>query len=108
MTLKSRCTRIFSLDEKILLAFHQVTIPEANGKLEELLEPSEGVNVIVPTWFTLSSNDGDYESLASRGYVDKAHEKGLQVWAMLDNFSKECSKTSSPRSCCPKPPPGRS
>ena len=80
------------LDEKILLAFHQVTIPEANGKLEELLEPSEGVNVIVPTWFTLSSNDGDYESLASRGYVDKAHEKGLQVWAMLDNFSKECSK----------------
>ena len=81
-----------SLDEKILLAFHQVTIPEANGKLEELLEPSEGVNVIVPTWFTLSSNDGDYESLASRGYVDKAHEKGLQVWAMLDNFSNECSK----------------
>lgn len=81
-----------SLDEKILLAFHQVTIPEANGKLEELLEPSEGVNVIVPTWFTLSSNDGDYESLASRSYVDKAHEKGLQVWAMLDNFSKECSK----------------
>lgn len=81
-----------SLDEKILLAFHQVTIPEANGKLEELLEPSEGVNVIVPTWFTLSSNDGDYESLASRGYVNKAHEKGLQVWAMLDNFSKECSK----------------
>ncbi|MFR2771546.1 MAG: glycosyl hydrolase family 18 protein [Clostridium sp.] len=81
-----------SLDEKILLAFHQVTIPEANGKLEELLEPSEGVNVIVPTWFTLSSNDGNYESLASRGYVDKAHEKGLQVWAMLDNFSKECSK----------------
>lgn len=81
-----------SLDEKILLAFHQVTIPEANGKQEELLEPSEGVNVIVPTWFTLSSNDGDYESLASRSYVDKAHEKGLQVWAMLDNFSKECSK----------------
>lgn len=81
-----------SLDEKILLAFHQVAIPEANGKLEELLEPSEGVNVIVPTWFTLSSNDGDYESLASRSYVDKAHEKGLQVWAMLDNFSKECSK----------------
>lgn len=81
-----------SLDEKILLAFHQVTIPEANGKMEELLEPSEGVNVIVPTWFTLSSNEGDYESLASRSYVDKAHEKGLQVWAMLDNFSKECSK----------------
>lgn len=81
-----------SLDEKILLVFHQVTIPEANGKMEELLEPSKGVNVIVPTWFTLSSNDGDYESLASKSYVDKAHEKGLQVWAMLDNFSKECSR----------------
>lgn len=81
-----------SLDEKILLVFHQVTTEAANGKMEELLEPSKGVNVIVPTWFTLSDNEGSYESLASKSYVDKAHDKGIQVWAMLDNFSKECSK----------------
>lgn len=81
-----------SLDEKILLVFHQVTTEAANGKMEELLEPSKGVNVIVPTWFTLSDNEGSYESLASKSYVDKAHDRGLQVWAMLDNFSKECSK----------------
>ena len=24
--------------------------------------------------------------------MDRAHEKGLQVWAVLDNFSRECSK----------------
>ncbi len=81
-----------SLDEKIVLAFHQVTIPEANQKMGELLEPSKGVNVIVPTWFTLSDNEGSYESLASRSYVEEAHERGLQVWAMVDNFSKECSR----------------
>lgn len=65
-----------SLDEKIVLAFHQVTIPEANQKMGELLEPSKGVNVIVPTWFTLSDNEGSYESLASRSYVEEAHERG--------------------------------
>ena len=42
--------------------------------------------------FTLSSNSGAYESLADKSYVDRAHEKGLQVWAVLDNFSRECSK----------------
>lgn len=32
---------------------------------------------------------GNYRSLASRSYVDKAHEMGLQVWALLDNFSDD-------------------
>lgn len=81
-----------SMDEKILLAFHQVTIAEANGKVEELLASSKGVNVVVPTWFTLSDNKGNYESLASKSYVDKLHQKGVKVWAMVDNFSRECSK----------------
>lgn len=81
-----------SLDEKITLVWHQVTSQSANEKLTELLEDTKGINVVVPTWFTLSDNEGGYESLASKSYVDTAHEKGLQVWAMVDNFSKECSK----------------
>ncbi|MEG2871511.1 MAG: glycosyl hydrolase family 18 protein, partial [Clostridium sp.] len=58
----------------------------------ELLSTSQGVNVIAPTWFSLSDNDGNYESLASKSYVDKAHAMGIQVWAVLDNFSRECSQ----------------
>lgn len=82
-----------SLDEKITLAWHQVTIDAANEKMEQLTAAAAGkMNVIAPTWFTLSDNEGNYESLASKSYVEKAHEKGLQVWAVVDNFSKECSQ----------------
>lgn len=81
-----------SLDQKITMVWHQVTLDAANGAMEELLAATRGVNVIAPTWFTLSDNEGNYESLASKSYVDRAHEMGIQVWAMLDNFSRECSK----------------
>lgn len=81
-----------SLDEKITLVWHQVTLEAANAVLEELLAQTKGINVIAPTWFTLSDNEGNYESLADKSYVEKAHEKGIQVWAVVDNFSRECSK----------------
>ena len=81
-----------SLDKKISMVWHQVTIDAANGTLEELLSTTQGVNVVAPTWFTLSSNEGSYESLASKSYVNKAHEKGIQVWAVLDNFSLDVAK----------------
>ena len=81
-----------SLDEKINMVWHQVTIDAANNAMEELISATEGVNVIAPTWFTLSDNEGNYESLASRSYVEKAHAMGLQVWAVIDNFSREITK----------------
>lgn len=78
-----------SLDEKIVMVWHQVTNLDGNKKLGSLLEKTEGVNVISPTWFSLTDNEGNYTSLASKDYVDEAHERGLQVWALLDNFSKD-------------------
>lgn len=81
-----------SLDEKIKMVWHQVTIQAANDAMDELLTSTEGVNVIAPTWYTLSDNEGNYESLASKSYVEKAHAKGIQVWAVVDNFSREISK----------------
>lgn len=78
-----------SLDEKIVLAFHQVTTQAANNNLESLIAASKGVNVVVPTWYALTDNEGNYTSLASRSYVDQAHAMGLQVWALVDNFSDQ-------------------
>ena len=49
----------------------------------------KGMNVIVPTWFNITDNEGNYTSLASKDYVDKAHALGIQVWAMFDNISTE-------------------
>lgn len=76
-----------SMDEKIRLGFHQVTRKEANSTLREYAQTAEGMNVIVPTWFNVIGNDGTYVSLASRDYVDQAHDMGLKVWAMVENVS---------------------
>ncbi len=77
-----------ALDEKICLAWHQVTSEEANKALEGLIAGTKGVNVIAPTWFALTDNEGSYHSFADQEYVDTAHEKGMQVWAVLDNFNR--------------------
>lgn len=76
-----------SSDKKICLAWHQVNHEDANGSMEDLIANTSGVTVIAPTWFSLTDNSGAYHSFASRDYVDKAHELGLQVWAALDNFN---------------------
>ena len=78
-----------SMDGKVRLGFHQVTRPEGNNTLEEYASNARGMNVIVPTWFNVVSSDGTYTSLASRDYVDKAHDMGLKVWAMVENVSTE-------------------
>lgn len=78
-----------SMDEKIVMVWHQVTNMAGNEKLESLLEKTKGVNVIAPTWFALSDNEGNFRSLASKEYVEKAHARGIQVWGLLDNFSKD-------------------
>lgn len=76
-----------SMDEKVRLGFHQVTRKEANSTLKEYAQTAEGMNVIVPTWFNVTGNDGAYTSLASRDYVKQAHDMGLKVWAMVENVS---------------------
>lgn len=78
-----------TMDEKVRLGFHQVTRQEANNTLESYVSVTKDMNVIVPTWFNVISDDGTYNSLASREYVDKAHEMGLQVWAMVENVSTQ-------------------
>ena len=34
-------------------------------------------------------------SIASADYVSQAHEKGLQVWGLIDNFTQEVSTTET-------------
>ncbi len=76
-----------SLGERVSLVWHQVTTADANDNFDSMIEGVKGVNVVAPTWFALTDNEGNFRSLADREYVEKAHERGLQVWALLDNFS---------------------
>ena len=76
-----------ALDEKVCMAWHQVTSREANSTFDNYYANTKGLNVISPTWFALTDNEGNYTCLADQEYVAKAHDAGLQVWALIDNFS---------------------
>lgn len=76
-------------DHKINLAWHVVAGPAGNDTLVSMMQGTKSVNVISPTWFALSDNEGNFTSFASEQYVDTAHDMGLEVWALIDNFSHE-------------------
>ena len=83
-----------TMDEPVNLAWHQVTSTDANSYFADAVQNMTGVNVISPTWFSVSDNDGNVSSLASGEYVMQAHEKGLKVWGLVDNFSENMSTTT--------------
>ena len=76
-------------DHKINLAWHQVWTADANSTFSAMMASAKSVNVISPTWFSLSDNEGNFTNIASRTYVEQAHGMGLEVWALIDNFNTE-------------------
>lgn len=87
-------------DHKINLAWHQVTSEAANAAFGETIQNMTGVNVISPTWFSITANEGTISSLASADYVNEAHNRGMEVWGLIDNFNSDVStlETLSTRS----------
>lgn len=83
-----------SLEAKVNLVWHQINYSEMNGELSDVTANMSGVNVISPTWYFLKDNTGEIESFASGQYVQQAHEAGLQVWALISNFSQDVSTTA--------------
>lgn len=73
-------------DYKINLGWHVVAGMAGNDTLETVTANTKGLNVISPTWFKLNDNAGGFTSFASQDYVDKAHSKGLEVWALVENI----------------------
>ena len=73
-------------DHKINLGWHVVAGVAGNDTLDAMTAQTKGLNVISPTWFKLSDNEGNFTSFASQSYVDKAHGLGLEVWALVENI----------------------
>ena len=72
---------------KVSLGWHAVGSVAGNDTLENMVAEAHGMNVIAPTWFSLTDNDGSFRSYASADYVERAHSYGLQVWGVWDNFN---------------------
>lgn len=76
-------------DYKINLAWHQVTSQAANENVASVIAGTTGLTTISPTWFSIQDTNGNITSLASSAYVDAAHQAGLEVWGLVDNFTHE-------------------
>lgn len=72
-------------DHKIKMVWHQVMYEAANDNFDSAFANVTGINVVAPTWFAFNNQDGDIRSIASYDYVAKAHERGMEVWALFSN-----------------------
>lgn len=81
-------------DHKINLVWHQSTSTESNDAMAEMTAEMTGVNVISPTWFSVTDETGTISSLASADYVKLAHEAGREVWGLIDNFNEAFDETT--------------
>lgn len=75
------------MDGRVCLGWHSIGGEGGNSTLDEMVAEGKGMNVIGPTWFSLTDNEGSFRSFASKQYVDKAHACGLKVWGVWDNFN---------------------
>ncbi|SHI89440.1 Glycosyl hydrolases family 18 [Geosporobacter subterraneus DSM 17957] len=68
--------------KKINLAWEYVheKSPKLTGE-----ERIEALDVIAPTWFSVADEEGTVLNKADRRYVEEAHKKGYQVWALVEN-----------------------
>lgn len=76
-----------AMDGKVSLAWNQIYNQTANKNLESLLSKTKDINVVSPTWFSLVDRNGNLSTLADLDYVEKAHKKNIQVWALFNDFT---------------------
>ena len=84
-------------DHKVDLAWHQVSSESGNSTFPGVMDGVLGVNVVSPTWFSLYDNEGTVDSFASPAYVEAAHARGLEVWALVDDFSHKADNGVNPK-----------
>ncbi|ABN54093.1 MAG TPA: glycoside hydrolase [Hungateiclostridium thermocellum] len=76
---------------KINLAWDMIyTRREDHSSLGEM----KGLDVISPTWFQVKNAKGELINRAYSKYVDWAHSRGYQVWALLSNDFTDSEMTS--------------
>ncbi len=76
-------------DHKICLAWHQMLSAVGNDAFDEVTAHAGALNTIAPTWFFISDTAGNIYSLADENYVAKAHSRGMEVWATVNDFDGE-------------------
>lgn len=61
------------------------TYAEHSDKKIESIKNINGLDVIIPTWFSIRNENGDMIDRGNQNYIKKYNEMGVDVWAYLDN-----------------------
>ena len=75
-----------SMDYTINMAWHNISNADANNYIADMTADTKGLTTIAPTWFSIADTEGNMTSIASRDYVERAHQSGMDVWAVLRDF----------------------
>lgn len=75
------------MNERVSMGWVQIMDKPGNVTIDNILNRAgDRINVLSPTWFRLCDNKGGIENIASYDYVNKCHERGIQVWGLVNNF----------------------
>lgn len=73
-----------SKSDGIKILWDQISNASANDT-EAKRKPIEGLDVLCPTWFDISNNEGDILDKGSIEYAKWAKEQGYQLWGLVTN-----------------------
>lgn len=73
-------------DGKVTLAWFQVSGVAGNSGIDNNIATASGVNVLAPTWYSVTDSSGSMSCYASAGLVNKMHQRGTDVWALVSDF----------------------
>ena len=76
-----------SVDGKVNMAFHQLFSESASDYSD--VPKDVGINVVAPTVFRVTDNEGTISNIANSKYVANAHEAGVKVWGVWTDVDDE-------------------
>lgn len=77
----------FKMPQTVNMGFYQVF--EGGSDYSSVTANTKSLNVIAPTWFRYIDNEGNIKSGANADFVAKAHENGVQVWAVWTDVDND-------------------
>lgn len=75
-------------DSYFTAVWHNMIYAADGSLIKGELDGSEGVDVIIPTWYRVIDVEGNISSNASYDYVSTAHNMGMEVWGLVDDFAE--------------------
>ena len=74
------------MNETVKMVWHYVDVQENNDILDYMLEDTDGISLICPTWITIENKNGDIYSLADAEYVRNIRSRNMKIWTMVSDY----------------------